>query len=437
MLAAGTTHREGTMSRLGLRRLLTRISVALLLATGCGGEAPLDGNLPPYLCAPCQGDAECGGAGNRCLALGSGTACGIECGGATCPAGFLCAQVTGGGQNCVPYGMQCPASSLQGPLADAGVDGATPALPGRDGGSASACEATSPRSVATAVYALPEAGEQPFLETLGRAQSSIRVMVYLMGYGGILDALQAKARAGVTVQVILDQGKTDTNQKYYDLLTAAGAAVRWSDPQFPYMHAKTIVVDGVEAVVSTGNFSKTYSIDLERNFVARVADPDDVATLVALFDADWDRLTPALDCTRLLVSPINARERLLALIDSATTTLIIESMQFADAEVRSHVAARQAAGVAVRAILADAAWIDANVEGAAYLAARGIEARSIPHCHVKALVADGVRAYLGSENLSQTSLSRNREVGLVVTEPDAVRVVTDTFERDWAVGTAM
>jgi cardiolipin synthase len=213
--------------------------------------------------------------------------------------------------------------------------------------------------------------------------------------------------------------------------------VRWSDPQFPYMHAKTIVVDGVEAVVSTGNFSKTYSIDLERNFVARVADPDDVATLVALFDADWDRLTPALDCTRLLVSPVNARERVLALIDSATTTLTIESMQFADAEVRSHVAARQAAGVAVRAILADTAWIDANVEGAAYLAARGIEARSIPHCHVKAMVADGVRAYLGSENLSQTSLSRNREVGLVVTEPDAVRVVTDTFERDWAVGTAM
>jgi phosphatidylserine/phosphatidylglycerophosphate/cardiolipin synthase-like enzyme len=53
------------------------------------------------------------------------------------------------------------------------------------------------------------------------------------------------------------------------------------------------------------------------------------------------------------------------------------------------------------------------------------------------MVVDGVRAYLGSENLSQTSLSRNREVGLVVTEPDAVRVVTDTFERDWAVGSPM
>jgi len=175
----------------------------------------------------------------------------------------------------------------------------------------------------------------------------------------------------------------DTNQKYFDQLTAAGAEVRWSDPQFPYMHAKTIVVDGAEALVSTGNFSKTYSIDLERNFVARVTDPADLATLVALFDADWDRLSPALDCTRLLVSPVNARERLLALIDSATTTLTIESMQFADAEVRSHVAARQAAGVTVRVILADTAWIDANVAGPRTSPSHGIEARTIPHCHVQ------------------------------------------------------
>jgi cardiolipin synthase A/B len=433
MLAAVTAHPEDTMSRLGIRGHLACLVVLLLVATGCGVESPRDGALPPGLCASCAGDADCGGAGNRCLELGSGPACGVDCSSAACPADFLCADVTGGGRNCVPLTMQCPPPARPDPA----LDGGDPAAPEPDGGGLPACEATSPRSVPTVVYALPDAGEQPFLEPLGRAQSSIRVMVYLMGYGGILDALEAKARAGVSVQVILDQGQTDTNQKYFDLLTAAGATVRWSDPQFPYMHAKTIIVDGAEALISTGNFSKSYSIDLERNFVAHVADPDDVATLVALFDADWDRFTPALDCTRLLVSPVNARERLLALIDSATVTLTIESMQFADAEVRSHVAARQAAGVTVRAILADTAWIEANVAGAAYLAERGIEARSIPHCHVKALVADGARAYLGSENLSQTSLSRNREVGLVVTEPDAVRVVGDTFERDWAGGTAL
>jgi cardiolipin synthase A/B len=299
---------------------------------------------------------------------------------------------------------------------------------------APACEATAPRTAPTAVFALPDAGEAPFLEVLQGARSSIRVMIYMMGYGGILDTLKAKAQAGVGVQIILDQGQTDTNQKYYDQLRAAGAQVLWSDPRFPYMHAKVIVVDGKRAVISTGNFSKNYSIDLERNFVAQVSDPDDVATLVDLFDADWKRGEPDLRCTRLLVSPINARQRLLSLIDSAAATLTIESMQFADKDVRSHVVARRAAGVKVRAILADAAWIDANQEAASFLKGQGIEVRSIPHCHVKAIVVDGARAYLGSENLSYTSLSKNREVGLILTEPAAIRAMADTFEGDWSKG---
>jgi phosphatidylserine/phosphatidylglycerophosphate/cardiolipin synthase-like enzyme len=225
------------------------------------------------------------------------------------------------------------------------------------------------------------------------------------------------------------------NQKYHDQLVAAGAQVLWSDPKFPYMHAKAIIVDEKEAVLTTGNFSKKYSIDRERNFVARVTDPEDLADLVALFEADWRRGSPDLSCTRLLVSPVNARQRILALIDSATHSLTIESMQFADKEVRSHVSARKAEGVQVRAILADPNWISANKTGAAFLESQGIEVRWIPHCHTKAIVADNSRAYVGSENLSYTSLSKNREVGLVLTEPSAVKVITDTFELDWPKGT--
>lgn len=295
-----------------------------------------------------------------------------------------------------------------------------------------ACEATSPRAVASTVWPLPEAGEAPFVQVLSEAKRSIRVFIYLMGYGAILDTLVAKAKAGVEVRVVMDVGKVSVNQKYYDQLTAAGAEVRWSDPKFPYMHAKAIIVDGEQALISTGNFSKSYSILLERNFLARLADPEDVADLVALFDADWERRAPELACTRLLVSPVNAKQRLLALIDSAKTTLTIESMQLADSDVRARVAARQSAGVKVRAILAEASWISANADAAAFLKAHGIEARTIPHCHVKAIIADGDRAYVGSENLSYTSLVKNREVGVVLTEAPAVGVMAGTFEKDWS-----
>ncbi len=332
-----------------------------------------------------------------------------------------------------------PTADLPSALGDGGVSATADAGPGGDAPvkhPQQACEPTSPRAQPTEVYALPEAGEAPFEELLSGAKSSIRVMVYLMGYGGILDALKAKAQAGVSVRVILDKGQADTNQKYFDQLTAAGATVLWSDPKFPYMHAKVIIVDGAHAMVSTGNFSKSYSIELERNFAARVSDPDDVADLTSLFEADWKRAAPELSCTRLLVSPVNARARLLALIDSAKSTLTVESMQLADSDVRAHLAARKAAGVEVRAILADASWISANADAAKFLKGLGVEPRSIPHCHVKAIVVDGQRAYLGSENLSYTSLSKNREVGLIVTEPAAVKTMVDTFEKDWGVGVA-
>lgn len=298
------------------------------------------------------------------------------------------------------------------------------------------CGATDPRSTAIEVAPTPESGETPYLTALAVATHSIRVQVYLMGYGGILDQLTAKAQAGVDVRIILDQSKKATNQKYFDLLVAAGAQVKWSDPAFTFTHSKYFIVDDQVAVMSTGNYSKTYSIDLERNFVATDRDPADLADLVSLFDADWAGVTPVVACTRMVISPINARDRILELIDSATTTLTIESMQFADPAVRDAVKARVETGVTVRALLADASWITANASAATYLANLGVPVKWIPHLHTKAIVVDGVRAYIGSENLSTTSLDHNREVGVIVIDGSSIEPITATFDKDWAVGTS-
>lgn len=299
-----------------------------------------------------------------------------------------------------------------------------------------ACSPDVPRAVPLTVWAEPEAGEAPFVDALASAELSIRVMVYEMGFGGILDALKQKAALGVKVQVILDLSKQSINQKYFDQLGAAGAEVRWSDPAFTYMHAKVLVVDEALSVISTGNYLAS-QMKKERNYVARDDDPDDVADLVALFDADWEKLTPDLSCTRLLVSPVNARERLLAFIQGAQSTLEIESMQLADTQVRAALVDRKEAGVAIRALLADPTWIDANAGAAAFLAQNAIPARYqvAPAVHVKSIIADGERAYLGSENLSYTSLSKNREVGLIAHEPAVVQTMSATFEGDWAQAT--
>ena len=300
-----------------------------------------------------------------------------------------------------------------------------------------ACDMLSPRDSAVAMYATPEAGEAPFQAALARAKSRIDVMVYLMGRGAILDALKAAPALHIPTRVILDYSQIDANQKYFDELVAAGAEVHWSDSAFTYMHAKVMIVDGEIAVLTTGNYSKQYSIEKERNFVTVLEDAQDLEDLNEIFDADWTKRTPDLACTRLIVSPVNSKDRLLAHIKSATSTLDIESMQFADTSVRNAVKERKLAGVTVRVLLADPNWITANASAATFLKGLGIEARwtKTPPVHTKAISVDGKTAYVGSINLSSTSLTKNREVGIVTDDAAALHVVTNTFAKDWANAT--
>lgn len=295
-----------------------------------------------------------------------------------------------------------------------------------------ACDVTVPRTKPIAVAALPDAGATPFTTVLDHAKKTIRVFIYELGTGPILDALEAKAKAGVDVKVILDVKQKSTNEKYRARLAAAGANVIWSDPTFSYMHAKVMIVDESESVISTGNYGQTYMMK-ERNYAMTNLDPADVAVLVRLFDADFTRTSPDLSCTRLLVSPVNSHERILDLIHSAKTKLDIESMQFADSDVRDAVAERAAAGVAVRVILADPAWIDTNTDAASFLASHSIPVRTLasPAVHVKSIIADD-RAYAGSENLSWTSLEKNREVGVIFDEPTNLALLHTTFDKDWS-----
>ncbi|MEW5739487.1 MAG: phospholipase D-like domain-containing protein [Myxococcota bacterium] len=297
------------------------------------------------------------------------------------------------------------------------------------------CTMTGQRAAPLDVFVQPEVGEEPYLRVIAGATRSLRIMVYEFNSDVIREAVRAKAASGLDVRVILDRTQVGDNQETFDVLTAAGAKVQWSDPRFTYTHAKFIVADEKVALISTGNLD--HFMRSGRNFGAIDRDLGDVRTLVRVFEADFAKQDPVIGCTRLLVAPINAKERHLELINGATRTLEIESMQFSDREIRDAVYARHQAGVQVRVLLASPTWIDANDYAGNWLKDRGIPARwrRSPAVHVKTIIADGQRAFLGSENLSYNSLTQNREVGLVTTEPDDLSVLSGTVEQDWTTAT--
>jgi len=52
--------------------------------------------------------------------------------------------------------------------------------------------------------------------------------------------------------------------------------------------------------------------------------------------------------------------------------------------------------------------------------------------HVRAIVRDGTRAFVGSQSLRKDDLENRREVGLIITNPTVARKLLQVFESDWA-----
>ena len=52
--------------------------------------------------------------------------------------------------------------------------------------------------------------------------------------------------------------------------------------------------------------------------------------------------------------------------------------------------------------------------------------------HVRAIVRDGTRAFVGSQSLRKIELESRREVGLLISNPSVAGKILQVFEADWA-----
>ena len=294
-------------------------------------------------------------------------------------------------------------------------------------------------SGAAAVFVFSNGADQPRIDDfIDSAAKSLDMTMYELSDATAVNALVARHKAGVNVRVILDQAQKSTDQAAYDTLKAAGVGVVWSSPSFAYTHQKTITVDDRESLILTGNLTSKY-YPTGRDYGAFDTDSRDVAAVTGVFDADYGHAsTNAADADNLLWSPDTARSRILDVIDHATRTLDVEGEEFSDSTVVDAIAARAKAGVAVRVMIESPSQyrsqvrkiVDAGGKVAGYSSSNGL------YIHAKAVIADAgqadARMELGSMNLTSTSLSRNRELGIVLTDPNACRLIESQFSADFA-----
>ncbi len=175
-----------------------------------------------------------------------------------------------------------------------------------------------------------------------------------------------------------------------------------------------------------------------REYLALDDDAPDVKEAEDLFAADFAG-KPYVPAGFLLVAPVNARDRLVQLIQSAKTSIDLEGEELSDYKIANAMVAAQKAGVKVRAVVADNTPTASQTSVVAQLKAGGVAVVKLgnPYIHAKALVVDGVQAYVGSENFTTGSLQYNRELGVITTNVPTAAQIGATIAKDFNNGTAL
>jgi cardiolipin synthase A/B len=269
----------------------------------------------------------------------------------------------------------------------------------------------------------PEAGAVPIVKAIKTARKKIDIFIFRFDRDEIEKALGAAVLRGVTVRALIahtNRGGEARLRKLEQRLLAAGVLVSRTADDLTRYHAKYMVADSTLHLFGF-NFTKI-DIDKSRSFAISTRDTKAVQEASKLFESDVTRQPYTPGKSNLVVSPDNARAMLSAFIRGARKELAIYDAKVYDAAMIRLLKERAAKGVTVRVI--------GSVKGKD----AGINTRKLAtmRMHVRAIVRDGTRAFVGSQSLRKDELENRREIGLIITNPVVARKLLQVFESDWA-----
>ncbi len=280
----------------------------------------------------------------------------------------------------------------------------------------------------------PDQGMTPIYSLIQSPTRTLDMSMYELVDTRAESLLAADAGRGVSVRVILDHRyETSHNQPAYSYLVSHGVHVQWAPPSFSAFHVKMICVDDSTCSVMTLNLTSRYYATT-RDFAVSDSTPADVTSMEQTFTADFDSssIIPP-NGTDLVWSP-GSTGTLTSLIGSATSELLIYNEEMSDPAIVSSLASAARRGVAVRVVMTDqTSWHpEFSTLTTAGVQVRLFHGETPVYIHAKMVWVDGKEDFIGSENFSQASLTRNRELGIVLTDPAILSAIHHTFDADFA-----
>jgi phosphatidylserine/phosphatidylglycerophosphate/cardiolipin synthase-like enzyme len=270
----------------------------------------------------------------------------------------------------------------------------------------------------------PDSGIVPTIAAIRGARKSIDVLIFRLDRTELARELGAAVTRGVHVRALTahqNRGGTKSLRKLEMELLAGGVTVSRTADDLVRYHGKMMLIDAEWLHVYGFNFTHL-DIDKSRSFGVITKNPKLVCEAAKLFEADFERQPYRSRHERLIVSPENAREQLVSFIKAARKELLIYDPHLSDDAMLRLLTERRKAGVDIRVIgKLEAKW--------------DLPAEKFPgkRLHVRAMIRDGRRAFVGSQSLRKLELEKRREVGIIVTDSKVVDEMKRVFESDWAL----
>ena len=270
----------------------------------------------------------------------------------------------------------------------------------------------------------PEDGIAPLVAAIAGARRSVDLCVFRLNHPPLEEAIgEARARS-VRFRVLLAHSNGSGKAalaKVESRLTHLGCDVRRSADDLDRYHGKMLLVDRARLYVTGFNLTRR-DIDRSRSLGLMTARPRAVQEAMRLFEADFEQAAYVPEHGPLVVSPYNSRAVLGRLLQGARRQLLVYDARLTDPLMLALLGKKAAAGVEVRVL----GRLGRDVPGVTVAPPPGRRQ------HLRAIVQDGARLFVGSQSLRRLELDKRREIGLVVSDRADVARAIEVFESDWS-----
>ena len=273
------------------------------------------------------------------------------------------------------------------------------------------------------LFIQPDDGVVPVVEAINNAKNRVEIVIFRFDRMEIEKALSNAVSRGVFVHALIaytNRGGEKELRKLEMRLLAAGVTVARTSDDLARYHGKFVIVDRRELYVLAFNFTHL-DIDHSRSFGTVTRNAKLVQEAARLFEADATRQSYVAAVPALVVSPVNARKQLAALIRAAKKELLIYDPEVSDPSMIRLLEERAAVGVSVR-IIGRLTRRSAKLEQ---------HRLSKLRLHARCIIRDGRQAFIGSQSLREVELGSRREVGVIFREAKVIARLMKTFHDDW------